>query len=128
MRDHITVGHLAEYILDNRKDKAFVGDTFVNLCAGLEEDIHKGCLLYVCDDKQPNEPFTGVVSFTPDFESKKIFVRNIVVTKHSALVIFVRHFSHVYTDYTIEAMRDNEFIKYNTHRLINLLTVIKGKE
>lgn len=120
----ISVGELAEWIIDHRSGSAFEGDSFEDLCAGIQEDIKNHNLLYVLDNNAGT--LIGVVSYMPDRTNKVLFVRNILITKHTALVIFAQHFSQHFFCYNIVANRYNENIMYNTSRLIGHLLKMKG--
>lgn len=126
MKEHepISVGELAEWILEHRKGAAFEGDSFEALCGGIQEDIKNHNLLYVLDND--NVELIGVISFMPDRTNKILFVKNILITKHTALVIFAQHFKQHFSWYNIMANRYNENMMYNTSRLINLLLNSKG--
>lgn len=123
MKDNVpvSVGQLAEWIIANRKGSAFKNDTFENICAGIQEDIKNNNLLFVLDD---DSEIIGVVSFTSDRTNRILFVRNILITRHSALVIFAAHFKQHFDGYIITANRGNQEIMYNTSRLIGHL--LKG--
>lgn len=125
MKDHspISVGDLAEWIIDNRSGSAFKDNTFVELCAGIQEDIEKHNLLFVLDDQGT---IIGVMSFLPDRENKILFVRNILVTKHSAMKIFAQDFLERFPAFHVSGNRNNEHIMYNTSRLVNHILNMNG--
>jgi len=118
-----TIGMLAEWIMANRKGDAFKDDTLSSLVCGLEEDASYGNMLYVLDD---DVHFIGVVTFIPDRANRLLFVKNILVTKTAALVIFAQHFKRMFDGYTIMGNQNNKEVMYNTHRLINHLLGMKG--
>lgn len=120
----ISVGELAEWIIKHRKGAAFEGDSFESLCGGLFEDIKNNNLLYVLDNDDGE--IIGILSTIPDRTNKILFVRNILITKHSALVIFAQHFRQHYDGYQVAGNRFNETIMYNTSRLVGHLLSMKG--
>lgn len=114
-----TIGSLAEWVMKHRKGNAFKDDTLDNIVSGLQDDIANNNLTYVLDDT--GEPI-GLMTFLPDSSNKLLFVKNILVTKHTALKIFAQHFLQNFDGWTITGNRNDEQLFYSAHRLINLLT------
>lgn len=114
-----TIGSLAEWVMKHRSGNAFKDDTLDNIVAGLQEDISNNHLTYVLDDM--GEPI-GLMTFLPDSSNKLLFVKNIIVTKHTALKIFAQHFLQNFDGWNITGNRNDEQLFYSAHRLINLLT------
>jgi hypothetical protein len=123
MNTPIAVTELVEWIMTNRKGNAFKGDTFDELIAGVQEDIANHNLLFVLDE---NDRLIGVTTFVADHEHFVLFVKNLLVTKYSALAILAQHFKEHFDGFGICANRNNEEIMYDTHRLINHLIYSKG--
>lgn len=119
MMKHQTVGTLAEWVIKNRRGDAFKDDTLDNVIAGLQDDITNNELTYVLNDS--GEPI-GLMTFTQNPEEKTLFVKNILITKHTALVIFAQHFLQHFNGWDISGNRNNVQVTYDSHRLINLLT------
>lgn len=115
-----TAGMLAEWIIEHRKGDAFKDDSLERLCSGLCEYANCGNMLYVLDS---DVHIIGVATFLPDHTNKMLFVQNVLITKHTALVIFAQHFKQNFNGYSIVAYRNNEQVMYNTSRLINLLSI-----
>lgn len=118
MNIHISVGDLADWIVEHRKGNAFKDDTWENIVAGLQDDIEHGNMLFVCND---HNNIIGVITFISDRENKVVFVRNILITKYTALAIFAQHFRENFKGYALCANRYNEEVMYDTNRLINHL-------
>lgn len=118
MNTPIAVAELVEWIMTNRKGNAFKDDSYEELVAGVQEDIANHNLLFVLDDK---DKLIGVVTFIADRENCVLFVRNILVTRYSALAILAQHFKEHFDGFVLCANRNNEEIMYDTHRLINHL-------
>lgn len=114
-----TIGSLAEWVMKHRKGNAFKDDTLDNIVSGLQDDIANNNLTYVLDDT--GEPI-GLMTFLPDSSNKLLFVKNILVTKHTALKIFAQHFLQNFDGWCITGNRNDEQLFYSAHRLINLLT------
>jgi len=117
-----TIEMLADWILKNRNEHVLVGDTKESIALGIQEDIKHNNILYVYDDNEMD--FIGVVSFMPDRENEILFVRNLLITKHGTLEIFVRYFQMQFPNYRIAANRKNQYMEYNYARIVNLLPKI----
>lgn len=122
MKEH-TIEMLTDWILRHRNESVFVDDTKEQIALGIQQDVKNGNIIYAYDDNEMD--FIGVVSFIVDNTNKIFFVRNILVTKHTALVQFINFFRAHWPGYHITANRRNSYVQYNTFRLCNLLTDMK---
>lgn len=118
MNTPVAVKELVEWIITHRKGNAFKGDTEFELMAGVQEDIANHNLLFVLDN---NDSLIGVVTFIKDRENCVLFVKNLLVTRYSALAILAQHFKEHFDGFALCANRNNEEIMYDTNRLINHL-------
>lgn len=127
MKEH-TIEMLTDWIIKHRNENIFVDDTKEQIALGIQQDVRNGNILYAYDDDLMD--FIGVVSFIADHTNRILFVRNILVTKHTALVQFINYFKHSYNGFHITANRKNKYVHYNTFRLVNLLSHVemKGEE
>lgn len=119
MKKQHTIGTLAEWVIKHKRGDAFKDDTLENVICGLQTDVANNELTYVLDDL--GEPI-GLMTFTQNPEEKTLFVRNILITKHTALMIFAQHFLQHFNGWDITGNRNNVQVTYDSHRLINLLT------
>lgn len=119
MKNLQTIEMLTEWILKHRNDSVFVGDTKEQIALGIQQDVKDNTILYVWDDNEND--FIGVVSYRVDRNEKIVFVRNLLITKHSSLVVFIKFFEMSCPGYTIAANRKNKYINYNTFRMCHLL-------
>lgn len=126
MKQEHTIEELSEWIVRNRKGNAFTDCDKSDIALGLYEDIKNQNVLYAWDDKVND--FIGIVVYSKDVTNKVLFIRQILITKHTALVQFINAFHRMFQDFVICANRDNEYVMYNTYRLTNLLTKVKGVE
>jgi hypothetical protein len=113
-----SAGELADWILENRKGNAFKGDTWENLVAGLSEDSKHNNMVYVLND---SGNIIGIMTYMADRVYRILFVKNILITKHSALSILAEHVRENFEGFDIAGNRDNDTIYYNMSRLINIL-------
>lgn len=125
MKTRQSVGMLAEWCMKHKKGNAFKDDTLENIICGIQEDLKNGNILWVIDE---DGQFIGVVSFRKDEENRILLIRNLVITRHAALTVFVRYFNMRFGEgWAIHAVRKDEYVEYNTHRLCNLLLTINPK-
>lgn len=124
MNSKIAVTELVEWIISNRKGSAFKDDTYEQLMDGVQEDIAQHQLLFVLNE---TGNLIGLVTFSVDQINFVVFVKNILVTRYSAVQIFAQHFTDNFNGYVLSARRDSEEILYDTHRLIGHLMNMKGK-
>lgn len=120
MNEH-NIGCLAEWIMLHRRGGAFKDNTLDQIVAGLAVDIEENNLLYVFDDDLCD--FNGLVTLIADREHKILFVKNLIITRHSALVVFMRYFNEHFLGYMISANRKDIEVEYNVNRLFHLLNL-----
>lgn len=112
------VDELLEYILANRKGKAFPYQPDI-IRTILCNCIIFNTLAYAVND---NGKVIGVVCCRKNEAKKKLFVDDILTTEPSALPVFIRIFTQTYPDYEIEGTTaTGKFRTYNTSKLVRRL-------
>lgn len=113
-----TIGLLVNYIVENRKDTAFVRYNPDQIALSVNDDIENNNLTYVLDEEGD---FMGVMTFIRDECHKILFIKNLVVTKTAAMVVFTKYIQKRFPNWSVLANRKNKKMNYNTHRLFHLI-------
>lgn len=108
---------LVEFVLANRRRKAFVGWGPVDIAEALVQAGQERTLLYATDGNE----ITGVVHGNIYRQSKTIYVCNVLTTRKGVLQSFIKRFAVLWPGYKLEARRHDRIKHYDTPRLVQKL-------
>ena len=97
----ISVGELAEWVIENRRGKAFYGYTFGKVIDEIIECQKKDGLLIISD----GPVITGVICCEDRKEAKILFVYDILTTSKKALKQMLKYCIEHYPGYIIEGLK-----------------------
>ena len=117
MKEAYTNFEVAEWILDNKRGNAFRNATLESLVHNIATEAENKNMLHVADE----DGLIGVVIFQKDLGNKLLFIKQLLVTRHAALVVFIEYFKMEFAGYSIAANRNDEYVMYNTNRMLHLL-------
>lgn len=124
----VTLGQLVEYVLKNRRGKAFFGYTEQQIAIDILMFAKMGTMLYDVND---NDEICGIVIADKTEEDKTMFVRDVLTTSPNTLKKFIAHFKSKFPTYRLIAQRwrglgrnKAKIVNYNTDKLCN--KIMKG--
>lgn len=125
---NVTLQQLVDFVLKNRRGKAFLNYSELNIASSILTASLENTLLYSVDS---DGNIDGIVVATKSPEIKVMFINNILTTRHSVLQLFVRTFRKLYPQYSLRAERWHgpdrsicKIVTYNTDKLCSKL--LKG--
>ena len=120
-----TLGELVQFVLANRKGKAFIGFTEEQIASEILQAAEENTMHYVIDN---DKNVCGIVIASKVEEMRMMFIKNILTTKPFALKHFVKRFKERFPDYRLRAFRWHgadktkcDLVDYNTDKLCNRL-------
>ena len=109
----ITIGQMADWILENRRNKVFKDQTKEQIAIALADGIAENTLLYeAVEDK-----ILGVILAVKMEDKKIIFVVENLATNLRTLGNFLRRMIEMYPGYNIEGIRHGKIHKFATDKL-----------
>lgn len=114
----LMLGDLVEFILLNRRGKAFVKWTRQEITMALLEALESGTLLYSIS---PRGYINGVVHGSKH-DGHTLHIHNILTIEDGVFRTFVKRFNELYPGWKLEARRHDRIKEYNTPRLITKMT------
>lgn len=121
--DNYILSEILCFIFANKVGtKAFKDYNILQTIQCLTKALQSGILLI---DRNNHNAIQGILVGKTK-KAKVLYVNNILVSKQSdgVLIRMLNEFQIRYPEFQIEAERNGKFVKYNTKRLIKLLTLI----
>ena len=125
----VTLGQLVQYVLKNRRGKAFFNYTEEHVAYEIYEAAKEGTMLYAVDERGE---ICGIVVASKVEEMQMMFIKDILTTKAWAIKRFVEIFKKGWPDYRLRAQRwrgtdknKPELVDYKTERLCNKILTQK---
>lgn len=119
-----TLGDLVEFVLRNRKGKAFANYSELDIASSILDCSRNEVMHYLVNS---SNCVCGIVIATKDIDNKVMFVREILTTEGWAFKEFVKLLLKQYSNFKLQAQRYKgagkltpRFVNYNTNRLIQL--------
>lgn len=119
-----TLGELVEFVIANRKGKAFIDYSEPEIANLILQSSEEGGLFYLTNN---DNKVCGIVLATIDSNLHTFFVNDILTTDKDAFKRFIVAFKDKFSNFNIrgERRRGKEgtprLINYNTQRLVNLI-------
>lgn len=120
-----TLGELVQFVLANRKGKAFIGFTEEQIASEILQAAEENTMHYVIDN---DKNICGIVIASKVEEMKMMFIKNIITTKPFAIKYFVQRFKELFPEYRLRAQRWHgpnksrcDLVDYNTNKLCDKL-------
>ena len=116
----IKLGEIAEWILANRRDKAFVRYTLAEILDELKRCSDDRTMVVMTDD---NECIVGVATGKVSVDRDKLFVYNVLTTKPKVARRMIQWLQTNFPGHTLEGMvRGTRFMQFvNLNKLANRL-------
>jgi len=112
-----TLADVVEYIMANRRGKAFYKWTRSEITLTLAEAVNEGTFLYSVDDRGN---INGCVHGTRFVKDNVLFVHNILTTGGTVVLInFIKRFRELFFGYRLEATRRGRTKIYNTDKFVS---------
>ena len=116
---NVTLGQLVEFVLKNRKGRAFYDCSEQHIAFDIWEAAKEGTMLYAVDN---DKEICGIVVASKVEEMQMMFIKNILTTQPWAIKRFVEIFQQRYPDYRLRAQRWHgkdkpKMVDYKTERL-----------
>lgn len=118
-----TIADLVDYVMKNRKGKAFVGWSADEIAGSLVVSAEEVALVYSVDEGGRVNGIAHGVKFS---DEKVMFVANMLATAPGILKRFVEWFHKLYPEYKLEATRRGRRVCYDTPRLTTMVLARKG--
>jgi len=109
----ITIGQMADWILENRSNKVFKDQTKEQIAIALSEGITENTLLY----EAAGDKILGMILAVRMEDKKIIFVTENLATNLTILGRFLRRMIEMYPGYNIEGIRHGKIHKFTTDKL-----------
>lgn len=116
-----SLGELVQFVLDNKRDGAFVGYEKENVASSINTISKLGVMRYVRNDAGV---LCGLVLAYEDKITKVLHITDVLTTEKWVMKAFVQEFKKLFPGYTLAANRNwaKHYVIYkNTERLCNLL-------
>lgn len=110
-----TVGHLVQYVENNRRGKGFDKWTTEQLINDIAKAIDDKLMFYSAD---ATGNINGLVIGKLESD-KTIFVSGILTTGRGIMKRFIKSFKTMYPDHNLKAERKSKVVYYNTAKLVN---------
>ena len=117
-RSHHTLADVVEYIMANRRGKAFQHWTRSDITLALNDSLDDGAFLYSVDGKGN---INGVCHGRKFVRNNVLFVFNILTTGRGVLNNFIERFKEMFPGYRLEGKRHDKIKIYNTDRFVSKL-------
>ena len=115
----VTIPDLIQFVLRNRRGKAFKGWTPQQIGWRIERALNNGGLAMAVNDKGA---IVGLCCATPDHEKKVLHVDEILTTWPQALSGIIQKYKQWFDGFEITARRRGKQKLYRTGRLVHLLS------
>ena len=109
----ITIGQMADWILENRKNKVFKNYTKEEIAIAIVDGIESNTLLYEAE----GDKILGMLLSVKMEDKKIIFVTENLATNLTILGRFLRRMLEMYPGYNIEGIRHGKIHKFTTDKL-----------
>ena len=120
--NRLTIGNLVEWIIDNRRGKAFEGWTKDHLAVVLHSKLDSKTATYTVDEEGR---LTGVVIIEIAPEYKRVHVNHVLTTAKGALKQLIKTFTLWYPGWDIQAYRrDEDLVLYKTDKLVSKIEAL----
>lgn len=110
---------LIRFILQNKKDKVFIGMDEPEIAARIKQGIDERSLYYGIDG---DGKLTGLILAEIVHDKKLIFVTENLAMSIENLKTFARRAKQEFPGYRLEAMRHGSHRRFDTNKLYNKLT------
>lgn len=98
----ITVEQLADWVMENRRGRAFTSYTKEQICEEITEGIWAGTFVYHLED----EKILGLACGKKYQEEKVIWIHDVLTLRKDIIQKFLERFLLVYPDWTIKGQRN----------------------
>lgn len=110
-----TIGSLVDFVMRERRGKAFVGWTPIEIAGAIQQGIEDNSMCY---SAAPDGRLDGIVVANRHMKDKVIYVTSVLTTRPGVFASFMRMFTVLYPEFSIEAERRGKTVKYDTKRLV----------
>lgn len=97
-----TVEDLADWIITNRRGRAFANYTKDTIMEEISEAIYYGVFVYHCEDNK----IQGVACGKRYDDDKIIWIHDVLTTRPDIIKLFMERFLLVYPEWTIKGQRN----------------------
>lgn len=122
---NVTLGQLVEFVLKNRRGKAFFNYTEPHIAYDIYHASQEGTMLYAVND---DGKLCGIVVASKVEEMRMMYVKDILTTEPWAIKRFVKMFKEGWPEYRLRAQRWRDagktkptLIDYKTNKLCDKL-------
>jgi len=115
MSGPISVGNIVDYVVANRRKKAFEGWLPSEIAQHVIECAEDRSMVYAVGS---DGEVVGVVTCQRFDKDKVLFVTNILTSARNLLPEFIKVFKALYPGYSLEADRRGKRVVYNTPKLV----------
>lgn len=119
-----TLGDLVQYVMLNRRGKAFTGWTEEQVAWELKTAAEEATMQYAMNQK---DEIVGIVLAMKSDSEAILYVKAVLTTEKWAMKQFVETFKQRFPNFQLRACRwkgsgktERNFVKYNTERLVHL--------
>ena len=109
----ITIGQMADWILENRKNKVFKNYTKEEIAIAIVDGIESNTFLYEAE----GDKILGMLLSVKMEDKKIIFVTENLATNLTILGRFLRRMIEMYPGYNIEGIRHGKIHKFTASKL-----------
>lgn len=117
-----TIEDLTNYILVNRKGKAFLNWTRQQIVEIINQCLEDNSLGYAVDS---DNKIVGVICAIKHGQEKVLYITAVLCTAPKLLSKFVELYNILYPGWKLEALRRDKKVTYNTDRLLKLINLRK---
>ena len=117
---NVTFGDLIKFILENKTDKVFIGDTELQIAQKIYDAANDKTLYYSQDE---HNNITGMILAEKIEERKVIFVTENLAMNIGNLIQFAKKAKEQFKDYHLEWLKRGIYKHHNTKQFYKKLSV-----